>query len=133
MRKIQGWISILISMGGKETLIKSVVQGIPSYAMACFLLPKSLCDKLNSLTRNFWWKGNPDDKGICWVAWDNLSMAKEQGGMGFRNYRTFNEAMLARQGWRLLMNPQTYWAKFMEGIYFPHTSFLQASRGGRPS
>lgn len=133
MKKMQGWKHNLISLGGKETLIKSVVQGIPTFAMACFLLPKNLCDKLDALTRNFWWKGNPDDKGICWASWDSLGKAKDQGGMGFRNHRAFNEAMLARQGWRLLMNKNAYWAKFIKGIYFPKTSFLKASKGNRAS
>lgn len=57
----------------------------------------------------------------AWVAWDNLTEAKEDGGVGFRDYWAFNEAMLARQGWRLLMNPHAYWARFLKGIYFPKT------------
>lgn len=120
-------------LGGKEILIKSVVQGIPTFAMACFLLPKNLCDKLDTLTRSFWWKGNPDDRKICWVSWDNLGKSKNQGGLGFRNHRAFNEAMLARQSWRLLMNRDAYWARFIKGIYFPNTSFLKAARGGKAS
>lgn len=64
LKKMQGWKAKCLSLGGKETLIKSVVQGIPTYAMAYFLLPKSICDKLNALSRNFWWKGDPADKGI---------------------------------------------------------------------
>ncbi|KAF7113383.1 hypothetical protein RHSIM_RhsimUnG0131700 [Rhododendron simsii] len=101
--------------------------------MACILLPLSLCDKPNSLSRNFWRKGNPEDQGINWVAWDNLSNSKEEGGMGFRNYRAFNEAMLARQGWKLVMNLHSYWARVLKGIYFPNTSFLHAARGSRAS
>lgn len=66
MRMMQGWKTKQISLAGEETLIKSVVQEIPTYAMACFLLPKSQCDKLNSLTPNFGRKGNPEDRGICW-------------------------------------------------------------------
>ncbi|KAG5553928.1 hypothetical protein RHGRI_011706 [Rhododendron griersonianum] len=42
-----------------------------------------------------------------------------------------NEALLARQGWRLLMNPQSYWAKIMKGLYFPNSSFLEAKKGLR--
>ncbi|KAG5553929.1 hypothetical protein RHGRI_011706 [Rhododendron griersonianum] len=44
-----------------------------------------------------------------------------------------NEALLARQGWRLLMNPQSYWAKIMKGLYFPNSSFLEAKKGHRAS
>lgn len=53
--------------------------------------------------------------------------------MGFQNYRAFNEAMLACHGWRLIMNPQTFWASYLKGIYFPNSSFLQASRGSHAS
>lgn len=38
--KIQGWLEKLLSMGGKDVLIKSVVQAIPVYSMGCFKLPQ---------------------------------------------------------------------------------------------
>lgn len=53
--------------------------------------------------------------------------------MDFCNYRAFNEALLARQGLRILMNKDAHWARFFEGIYFPKSSFLQVSRGSRAS
>lgn len=65
LKKMQGWISKQLNQDGKETMLKSMLQAIPTYAMACFLLPKKLCDKSDSLVRNFWWKGNPEEKGIC--------------------------------------------------------------------
>ncbi|KAF7154507.1 hypothetical protein RHSIM_Rhsim01G0139300 [Rhododendron simsii] len=85
--KLQGWKQKCMSMGGKETMIKSVVQTIPSYAMSCFLLPKGLCDKLNSYVSNFWWKGDAETKGIHWCSWDKMAKTKSEGGMGFRNFR----------------------------------------------
>lgn len=68
-----------------------------------------------------------------WTLGISLYQAKIQGGMGFCNYRAFNEAMLARQGWSLFMNPQAIWGRFLKGIYFPNSSFLQASRGSHAS
>ena len=34
--KIRGWMEKLLSTAGKEVFIKSVVQAIPVYSMACF-------------------------------------------------------------------------------------------------
>ena len=54
-KKLAGWKGKLLSMGGKEILIKAVAQVIPSYTMSCFLLPMSVCEDLERDLRSFWW------------------------------------------------------------------------------
>lgn len=54
--RISSWSSWLLSAGGKEVFIKSVLQVIPSYAMMCFLLPKSFCNEIEELFVRFWWQ-----------------------------------------------------------------------------
>lgn len=131
--KLQGWKKITLTQAGKEVLIKSVVQAIPSYAMACFALPKRFCDKLNSYISNFWWSGNPENRGVHWASWDHATQSKFSGGLGFRDFKAFNVAMLAKQGWRLTINPNTFWGSIMKGLYYPNSNFLQAAKGNRPS
>lgn len=55
--KVKGWLEKLLSAAGKEVLIKSVAQAVPIYSMACFKLPRGLCEHINSLLRKFWWGG----------------------------------------------------------------------------
>lgn len=52
--KLSGWKEKMLSIGGKEILIKAVTQAVPTYSMSCFLLPKGLCDDLEGIMRNFW-------------------------------------------------------------------------------
>lgn len=131
LNKMQGWKHKQMSFGGKEIMIKSEIQPISNYAMSCFLLPKGICDKLNSSVSNFWWEGDPEKRGIHWNSWEKMTQAKEVGGMGFKSYRAMNEALLAKQCWRLLKSPHSFWGRILKGLYFSNCSFMDAGRGSR--
>ena len=58
----------MLSMDGKEILIKAIIQVIPTYAMSCFQVPKGLYEDLERMERNFWW-GQRDQKAkMAWVS-----------------------------------------------------------------
>ena len=54
------------------------------------------------------------------MAWDKMTRPKGEGGMGFREFRIFNQALLAKQAWRLLVFPDSFCAKVMKAKYYPH-------------
>lgn len=124
--KLQGWRGKTLSIAGKEILLKSVVQSIPTYIMSCFELPSSLCNDLQQLMASFWWGSTGNEKKIHWVAWDKLCTPKAEGGMGFRNFHLFNLALLAKQGWRLIMSPNSLVAQTFKAKYFPNSDFMSA-------
>ncbi|MCI45888.1 putative ribonuclease H protein, partial [Trifolium medium] len=47
--------------------------------------------------------------------------------------RAFNEALLAKQGWRIITEPNSLMASTLKAKYFPHNNFLQAKQCNRPS
>ncbi|CAN1164966.1 Putative ribonuclease H protein At1g65750 [Linum perenne] len=93
----QSWKSQSLSHGGKETLLKAVFQSIPTYIMSCFLLPKDLTNKMNSRLNALFWGGSLDRRIIHWAKGTILTKPKREGGLGFKNFRMFNLALLAKQ------------------------------------
>lgn len=114
-------------------MIKSVAQAIPTYSMACFKLPRGLCQHINGLLRKFWWGSKKGERKTAWVSWEVMSQPKFMGGMGFRDIELFNLALLARQAWRLLQEPNSLSARILKSVYYPSCSVLEAELGKYPS
>lgn len=53
-KKVKGWKEKVLSTVGKEVLIKSVAQAIPTYVMGCFKLPEESCREIESILAKFW-------------------------------------------------------------------------------
>jgi hypothetical protein len=62
-----------------------------------------------------------------------MTRSKAQGGMGFRDMRLFNQALLARQAWRLLIFPNSLCARVLKARYFPHGNLVDTVFTGNPS
>uniref|UniRef100_A0A803PII9 Reverse transcriptase domain-containing protein n=1 Tax=Cannabis sativa TaxID=3483 RepID=A0A803PII9_CANSA len=131
-KRIQSWDNKFLSRAGKEVLIKSVVQALPTCTMNVFLIPIGICQDIERAISKFWWRSN-SNKGIHWVSWDKLSKHKSDGGMGFRNYRDFNLALLAKQGWRLLTCGDSLVGKIFKARYYANGNFLTATLGSNSS
>ncbi|KAK9671644.1 hypothetical protein RND81_12G044500 [Saponaria officinalis] len=85
-------------------------------------LSRKLQGKLRSLASRFWWGSDNGKRKISWAL----------GGMGFRDYMSFNKALLGKQAWRLLTNRDSLMAKVIGGKYFPQGSFVTANLGSNP-
>ena len=81
----QGWEAKLLSQAGREILIKSVAQALPSYTIACFKLPSTLCHEIEMMICRFFWGQQGDNRKVHWVRWQDLCKPKSQGGMGLKS------------------------------------------------
>lgn len=84
-KKVSGWKERCLSRAGREVLLKSIAQAIPTYAMQCFKIPEGVISAMNSICRNFWWGQKGDENKLALLSWKRLCTAKEAGGVGLRD------------------------------------------------
>jgi hypothetical protein len=102
-----------------------VAAAIPSYAMSSFLLPSTICNKLDQTFKNFRW-GFPPSKtrNLTLKSWDSLYLPKAFGGLGFRKMKEVNLALISKLGWKLHNKSDSMWVSQMRGKYLSTGSFL---------
>lgn len=114
-------------------MIKSFAQALPTYVMGVFKLPFSVCEDLTRMVRNYWWGAEQRKRKTHWMAWDKMVKAKSHGGIGFRDMRVFNQALLARQAWRLIDNPDSLFARVLKARYYPQGNIIDTVFIGKAS
>ncbi|XP_017632704.1 uncharacterized protein LOC108475235 [Gossypium arboreum] len=126
--KLNSWTKRLLSFGGKEVFIKAVLQSIPTYALSIFKAPRGVLDDIQSKLSRAWWTGK--EKGRFWamVPWKTLCHPKGMGGIGIRDIRLFNLALLGRQVWRLVSNKDTLCFKVLSTKYFPDNNIFHSKK-----
>lgn len=106
--------------------MKAFIQSLPVFAMGVFKIPKNICKEVTNAMSSFWWGDDEDHKKLHWWAWWRMCIPKKEGGMGFRDLHAFSLAMLAKQCWRLLTNPQTLCARVLRAKYYSDRNLLKA-------
>ena len=73
-----------------------------------------------------WWGAENGVHKTHWCAREKLIKSKCHGGMGFRDLRIFNQALLARRAWRLLQFPDSLAARILKARYYPNGHLIDA-------
>lgn len=105
-------------------MLKSVAMALPVYAMSCFKLTKNQCKKIMSAMIQFWWNSCEGKRKIPWVPWASMCKSKKEGSLGFKDLRDFNQALLAKQAWRILHNLNSLITKIYKARYFANRDFF---------
>jgi hypothetical protein len=118
-KKVRGWMSKLLSLGGRLVLINSVLSQIPISFLPYFWAPVWFIKRVDKIRRAFLWRGKKDIVGgLCLVSWKQVCKQKKQGGLGIRDLRDFNIALLSKWWWRLFNGKNIIWRNLvLEELY----------------
>ncbi|GKD66589.1 hypothetical protein Tco_1308697, partial [Tanacetum coccineum] len=67
-----------LSIGGRLTLLKSVLGATPIYSMSIFKVPHGVLKVMESIRARFFNGANQLDNKIAWVAWDKDGSGRDR-------------------------------------------------------
>ncbi|GJT99217.1 RNA-directed DNA polymerase, eukaryota [Tanacetum coccineum] len=116
-KKNTKWKVKTLSIGGRLTLLKSVLGASPIYYMSIFKVPKGVLKTMESIRSKFFNGVDSSDRKISWVAWDNVLASKLNGGLGVSSFFVLNRALLLKWVWRFISGDGSLWCKVIQAIY----------------
>lgn len=66
--RLTKWRERSLSIGGRLTLLKSVLEAIPTFIFSIYKAPQKVTDTLEAKRYKFFWGGGLDSIGIPWVS-----------------------------------------------------------------
>ena len=90
-------------------LITYVLQGVECFWLAILPIPAGVKAKIVQLCRNFLWNGKCTMNKRPLVAWKEVTLPKIEGGLGIRNSKAWNKALLSRTLWDIQAKKDILW------------------------
>ncbi|GKV36373.1 hypothetical protein SLEP1_g44514 [Rubroshorea leprosula] len=118
-KKLASWKAQSLSFGGRLVLLKSVLSSLPLYYLSLFKIPTCVLKIIEKIQRDFLWgMSGEGERKICWVRWDWVCLAKEKGGLGVRDLRKCNLALLGKWWARFVDGSEGLWKKVLLGKHY---------------
>ncbi|KAJ0434249.1 putative RNA-directed DNA polymerase [Helianthus annuus] len=116
-RRLSVWKAKTLSFGGRVTMIKSVLNSLPTYYFSLYRAPEKVIELLDRMRRVFFWGGSDEKAKANWVAWQKVIAPVNYGGLGFGSLRDMNSALLAKWWWRFKGEESGLWRRVVWAIH----------------
>nr|GEW19992.1 RNA-directed DNA polymerase, eukaryota [Tanacetum cinerariifolium] len=93
-RRLSKWKMKMLSIGGRLTLLKSVLGSMPIFHMSLFKVPSGILRILESIRSQFFNSNEGSKKKASWVQWNRVLAPKENGGLGVSSFFALNRGLI---------------------------------------
>ncbi|GJV58049.1 retrovirus-related pol polyprotein from transposon TNT 1-94 [Tanacetum coccineum] len=117
--RLSSWKANSLSIGGRLTLVKSVLSSLPIYYLSLSLskAPSLVIDVLETIRRRFFWGFKDSHRGISWVKWDMILGDIKNRGLGVGSLVAKNLSILGKWKWRFYTDNTTLWYHVIREFY----------------
>nr|GEU89314.1 RNA-directed DNA polymerase, eukaryota [Tanacetum cinerariifolium] len=84
--RLSKWKLKLLSIGGRLSLLKSVLTSISLYHMSIFKVPIGVLNHLEFIRRNFFYGVDGSDRKLAWIGWNMVLTSKNNDGLGVSSF-----------------------------------------------
>ncbi|GJZ76970.1 RNA-directed DNA polymerase, eukaryota, reverse transcriptase zinc-binding domain protein [Tanacetum coccineum] len=133
LTRLSKWKLKTLSIGGRLTLLKSVLGSLPIYHMSLFKVPAKVLLNMESIRCHFFNGIEHNGKKPIWVKWNKVLASKEKGGLGVSSFYALNRALLFKWVWRFCTQQSALWTKIIKGIHGEDGKIGKHVRSHHPS
>ncbi|GKA65245.1 RNA-directed DNA polymerase, eukaryota, reverse transcriptase zinc-binding domain protein [Tanacetum coccineum] len=131
--RLSKWKMKTLSIGGRLTLLKSVLGLMPIYLMSIFKVPMSVLHRLESIHIHFFGSHDLNSKKTSWVKWKNVLASKEKGGLGVSSLYALNRGLMFKWVWRFFTQNTSLWTRVIKAIHREDGKVGKNVKSGFPS
>ena len=107
---------IMVVFGKPQSWARHELRNL-FFFLSLFPIPASVAARIDTIQRNFLWGGMGEEKKFHLMNWSQVCQPLHLGGLGIRNVRLFNKALLGKWLWRFGTERETLWRHVIHSKY----------------
>nr|GEZ43896.1 RNA-directed DNA polymerase, eukaryota [Tanacetum cinerariifolium] len=127
--RLSKWKMKYLSIGGRLTLLKSVLRSMTIFNMSIFKVPLGVLRTLESIRSHFFNGHALGSNKASWVSWKKVLSSKDKGGLGVSSLHALNRGLLFKWIWRFYTQDKSLWVRVIKAINcFPRLYTLESCK-----
>lgn len=121
--RISSWKHRFLSFAGRLQLLGSVIASLTNFWISAFRLPSACIKEIEKICAAFLWSGPDLNPRKNKLAWKDVCMPKNEGGLGLKSLNEVNKVSCYKLIWRIVSSTKSLWVNWIQKELLRSASF----------